>query len=64
MIKMQLNITLRYLIMNILTIKERIYLNARERYNIIQKNNETIETPRRFTKPESSFYSFVLLFSK
>ena len=32
--KMQLNITLKYLIMNKLTIKKRIYLNARERYNI------------------------------
>ena len=35
--KIQLNITLRYLIMNKLTIKERIYLNARERYNIKSK---------------------------
>ena len=26
--------------MNKLTIKKRIYLNAKERYNIIQKNNE------------------------
>ena len=35
MIEMQLNITLKYLIMNVLIIKERIYLGARERYNII-----------------------------
>ena len=39
MMKMQLNITLKYLIINKLTIKERIYLSARERYNIIQKND-------------------------
>ena len=31
---MQLNITLKHLIMNKLTVKERIYLNARKRYNI------------------------------
>ena len=29
-IKMQLNITLKYLIINILTIKERSYLNAKK----------------------------------
>ena len=39
MMKMQLNIILKYLIINELTIKKRIYLNAKERYNIIQKNN-------------------------
>ena len=44
MIKMQLNITLKYLIMNILIIKERIYLNARKRYNIIRENDENDET--------------------
>ena len=32
---MQLNITLKYLIMNILINKERIYLGAKERYNIV-----------------------------
>ena len=32
---MQLNITLRYSIINILIIKEKIYLDVRERYNII-----------------------------
>ena len=32
---MQLKITLRYLIINKLIIKERIYLNAKKRYNII-----------------------------
>ena len=36
---MQLNITLKYSIMNILIVKKRIYLNARERYNITQKND-------------------------
>ena len=44
MMKMQLNITLRYSIMNKLKIKERIYLNAKERYNIIQKNDKNDET--------------------
>ena len=44
MMKMQLNITLRYLIMNELIIKKRIYLSAKERYNIIQKNDEDDET--------------------
>ena len=34
MMRMQLNITLKYLIINILIIRERIYLNARKRYNI------------------------------
>ena len=46
MIKMQLNITLKYSIMNILTIKEKIYLNAKKRYNIIQKNNEDDENDK------------------
>ena len=32
---MQLNIILRYLIMNELIIKERIYLSVKKRYNII-----------------------------
>ena len=31
---MHLNITLKYLIINILTIKERSYLNTKKRYNI------------------------------
>ena len=43
MMRMQLNITLKYSIMNVLIIKERIYLNARKRYNIIQKNDENNE---------------------
>ena len=43
MMKMQLNITLKYLIINELIIKKRIYLNARERYNIIRKNDENDE---------------------
>ena len=37
--RMQLDITLKYSIMNVLIIKKRIYLNARERYNIIQKDD-------------------------
>ena len=57
---MQLNITLKYSIMNVLTIKKKIYLNARKRYNIIQKDDETTETSRRFIKPESFFRPFVL----
>ena len=32
--KMQLNITLKYSIINKLTIKKKIYLNAKKRYNI------------------------------
>ena len=43
MIKMQLDITLKYSIMNELTARERIYLNARKRHNIAQKNNENVE---------------------
>ena len=49
MMRMQLNITLKYLIINELIIKKRIYLSVRKRYNIIQKNDgndETIETTR------------------
>ena len=34
MMRMQLNITLKYSIMNELIIKERIYLSAKKRYNI------------------------------
>ena len=34
MMKMQLNITLKYSIINKLIIKERIYLSAKKRYNI------------------------------
>ena len=43
MIKIQLNITLRYSIMNKLIIKKRIYLSAKKRYNIIQKDDENDE---------------------
>ena len=32
--KMQLNITLKYSIVNILTIKEKSYIDAKKRYNI------------------------------
>ena len=37
--RMQLNITLKCLIINILIIKERIYLSAKKRYNINLKND-------------------------
>ena len=37
--KMQLNITLKYSIINKLIIKKRIYLSAKERYNIKSENN-------------------------
>ena len=50
MMKMQLNITLRYLIMNVLIIKERIYLNAKKRHNIVQENDRDDETMRRCVK--------------
>ena len=49
MIKMQLNIMLKYSMMNELIVKERIYLSARKRHNIIRENdgnNETTETTR------------------
>ena len=36
--------------MNILIIKKRIYLNARERYNIIQKNDKDDKMTRRCVK--------------
>ena len=61
--KMPLNITLKYSIMNILTIKERIYLNARKRYNIVQKNNKNNGMTETTRQVRSSFYSFVLSFS-
>ena len=47
--RMQLNITLKYSMINELIIKKKIYLSAKERYNIIRKDNEndeTIETTR------------------
>ena len=55
MIKMQLNITLRYSIINELIIKERIYLGARKRHNIVQKDNETTERQRRRVKSDRFF---------
>ena len=64
MMKMQLNITLKYSMINELTIKERIYLSARERYNIIQKNDEDDETIKMTRQNKSFFYSFVLSFSR
>ena len=45
---MQLNITLKYLIMNILIIKKRSYLNAKKRYNINLKR--TLKTLFNFVK--------------
>ena len=39
MMRMQLNITLKYSIMNILIIKERIYLSAKKRYNIFNEDD-------------------------
>ena len=47
--KMQLNIILKYSIMNVLIIKKKIYLDAKKRYNIVQKDDrddETTETTR------------------
>ena len=63
MIEMQLSITLKYSIMNVLIIKERIYLNARERYNIIQKNNKDDEDDKTICQIRivfSFFHFFVL----
>ena len=68
MMKMQLSITLKYLIMNILTIKKRIYLSARKRHNIIRKNDkddETIKTTRQiksfFRSRDNSFVKFLIV---
>ena len=68
MIGMQLGTTLRYSMMNELTARERIYLNARERHNIIQKNDRDDkddrddcvkpnrpECPNRPFRPRQSF---------
>ena len=44
MMRIQLDTTLKYSMMNELITKERIYLSARERYNIAQKNDEDDET--------------------
>ena len=45
--KMQLNIKLKYLIINILTIKKRSYLNVRKRYNInLKKTFSTFENAK------------------
>ena len=59
-IKMQLNITLKYSIMNKLIIKKRIYLGAKERYNIIRKDDRDDETIKTTRQVRSSFRSFVL----
>ena len=64
MMKMQLNITLKYSIINKLIIKKRIYLSAKKRYNIIEKNNEDDETMRTTRQIKSFYYSFVLSFSR
>ena len=64
MMKMQLNITLKYSIINKLIIKKRIYLNARKEYNIIKKNNENDETTKTTRQIKLFYRSFVLSFSK
>ena len=61
---MQLNITLKYLIINKLIIKKKIYLSVRKRYNIIQKNNENNKTIKITRLIKSSFYSFIFSFLK
>ena len=62
--KMQLNITLKYSIMNELIIKKRIYLGARKRHNITQKDNEDDGTIETTCQAKSFFRSFVLSFSE
>ena len=49
MMKMQLNIILKYSIMNVLTVRERIYLSARERHNIEPAGR--LRTLERSAKP-------------
>ena len=55
--KMQLNITLKYLIMNVLTIKERNCLHAKKRHNIILKRTLktlfNIRQKRRSRRPRT-----------
>ena len=68
MIGMQLDTTLRYSMMNELTVRERIYLGARERYNIVQEDDRDdkddrddcakpnrLECPSRPFRPRQSF---------
>ena len=57
MMRMQLDTTLRYSIMNELTAKERIYLGARERHNITLKDDGD-DAPSQIVL--SSFRPFVL----
>ena len=64
MMRMQLNITLKYSMMNKLIIRERIYLSAKERYNITQKNDRDDEMIKTTRQIRSSFRPFVLSSSK
>ena len=41
--------------MNILTIKKKIYLSARKRYNIVQKNDKNDGMMKRYVKLNRSF---------
>ena len=57
--RIQLNITLKYLIMNQLKNQKRIYLNAKKRYNIIQKDDKDDKTIKRRVKSNRFFvFSF------
>ena len=60
MMRMQLNTTLRYSVMNELTTKERIYLGARERHNIAQEDDGDDGTTGTTRQARSSFRPFVL----
>ena len=60
--KMQLNITLKYSMINELIIKKRIYLSAKERHNVIQKDDENDETIKTTRQIRSFFYFFVFSF--
>ena len=62
--RIQLNITLKCSIINELIIKKRIYLNAKKRYNIIQKNNENDETIEITREVKLFFHFFVFSFSR
>ena len=64
MMKMQLNITLKYSMMNELTIKKRIYLSAKKRHNITQEDDKDDETIKTTRQVRSSFHPFIFSFSK
>ena len=64
MMRIQLNITLKYSMMNELIIKKKTYLSARERYNIIREDNKNDETTKTTRQIKLSFHSFVLSSSK